>query len=124
MLFKIQLLSQSTSLRSWPTWTRCNSTKPHLTTHMYLSLHQANIRALMGSEVAITELMHSLDQAVREVGDMETKLDVYDQLLSGVRTTMANLGGQYAAILMENKNLLALLEEVDELVVSVSQISS
>lgn len=81
---------------------------------------QANIRALMGSEVAITQLMHSLDEAVREVGDMETKLDVYDQLLSGVRSTMAHLGGQYAAILMENKNLQALLEEVDELVVSIS----
>lgn len=74
----------------------------------------------MGSEVAITQLMHSLDEAVREVGDMETKLDVYDQLLSGVRSTMAQLGGQYAAILMENKNLQALLEEVDELVVSIS----
>ena len=72
----------------------------------------------MGSEVAISELMGSLDQAVREVGDMETKLEVYDQLLSGVRTTMARLGGQYAAILLESRNLQALLEEVDGLVVS------
>jgi hypothetical protein len=79
-------------------------------------LDQANIRALMGSEFAIADLMHSLDQAVQEVGGMETKLQVYDQLLSGVRTTMARLGGQYAAILMENRNLRALLAEVDELV--------
>ena len=72
----------------------------------------------MGSEVAISELMHGLDQAVREIGDMETKLEVYDQLLSGVRTTMASLGSQYSAILMENRNLQSLLGEVDELVVS------
>ena len=74
----------------------------------------------MGSEVAISELMHNLDQAVREVGDMETKLEVYDQLLSGVRTTMGHLGGQYSAILVENRNLQALLTEIDELVVSFS----
>lgn len=81
-------------------------------------LSQANIRALMGSEVAITELMSSLDQAVHEIGDMETKLDVYDQLLSGVRDMMGKMGSQYAAILMENRNLSALLQEVEELVVS------
>jgi hypothetical protein len=79
-------------------------------------LDQANIRALMGSEVAILELMHGLDQAVREIGDMETKLEVYDQLLSGVRSTMAHLGSQYSATLVENRNLQALLREVDELV--------
>ena len=72
----------------------------------------------MGSEIAISELMSGLDHAVREIGDMETKLEVYDQLLSGVRVTMARLGGQYSAILMENRNLEALLSEVDELVVS------
>ena len=72
----------------------------------------------MGSEVEIAQLMHGLDQAVREIGDMETKLEVYDQLLSGVRNTMGRLGGQYSAILMENRNLQALLSEVDELVVS------
>lgn len=83
-------------------------------------LSQANIRALMGSEVAITELMTSLDQAVQEIGDMETKLDVYDQLLSGVRDMMGKMGSQYAAILMENRNLSALLKEVEELVVSCS----
>ena len=71
----------------------------------------------MGSEVAILELMHGLDQAVREIGDMETKLEVYDQLLSGVRSTMAHLGSQYSATLVENRNLQALLREVDELVV-------
>ena len=77
----------------------------------------------MGSEVAISELMYGLDQAVREVGDMETKLEVYDQLLSGVRTTMARLGRQYSAILVENRNLQSLLNEVDELVVSSLSLS-
>lgn len=72
----------------------------------------------MGSEVAISQLMRGLDTAVREIGDMETKLEVYDQLLSGVRVTMASLGSQYASILMENKNLKSLFREVDELVVS------
>lgn len=110
--------SQRTSLKSWHTSTRSDSYKtfpsPSLPLHVFI---QANIRALMGSETAILELMHGLDQAVREIGDMETKLEVYDQLLSGVRTTMASLGSQYSAILMENRNLQSLLREVDELVV-------
>ena len=78
---------------------------------------QANIRALMGSDVAITDLMDSLDQAVREIADMETKLDVYDQLLGGVRDMMSKMGARYAAILLENSNLSSLHREVDELVV-------
>ena len=84
------------------------------------NLSQANIRALMGSEDAITELMSSLDKAVHEIGGMETKLEVYDQLLSGVRGMMGKMGSQYAAILMENRNLKSLLREVEELVVSCS----
>ena len=44
---------------------------------------------------------------------------VYDELLSGVRGMMQKMGKQYTRILLENKNVKALYDTVDELVVSV-----
>ena len=80
-------------------------------------LDQGNIHSLMGSEVQITQLLEHLDQAVMEIEKMETRLDVYDTLLSNVRDNMGKLGSQYAVILLQNTNLKALCKEVDDLVV-------
>lgn len=80
-------------------------------------LDQGNIHSLMGSEAQIRELMGHLDQAVLEIEQMEMKLTVYDELLSGVRDTMQKMGKQYSRILVENRNLTALHAEVEDLVV-------
>ena len=87
-------------------------------------LDQGNIHSLMGSEVQITQLLEHLDQAVMEIEKMETRLDVYDTLLSNVRESMTKLGSQYSVILLQNTNLKALCKEVDELVVSYHIIMS
>ena len=80
-------------------------------------LDQGNIHSLMGSEVQITQLLEHLDQAVMEIEKMETRLDVYDTLLSNVRDNMGKLGSQYDVILLQNANLKALCKEVEQLVV-------
>ena len=80
-------------------------------------LDQGNIHSLMGSETQIRELMTDLDQAILEIEQMEMKLTVYDELLSGVRVMMQKMGQQYSCILVENKNLRALHTEVEDLVV-------
>lgn len=80
-------------------------------------LDQGNIHSLMGSEVQITQLLEHLDQAVMEIEKMETRLDVYDTLLTNVRDSMGKLSSQYSIILLQNTNLKALCQEVDALVV-------
>jgi hypothetical protein len=80
-------------------------------------LDQGNIHSLMGSELQITQLLEHLDQAVMEIEKMETRLDVYDTLLSSVRDNMGKLGSQYSVILLQNANLKALCKEVEQLVV-------
>ncbi len=80
-------------------------------------LDQGNIHSLMGSELQITQLLEHLDQAVLEIEKMETRLDVYDTLLSSVRDNMGKLGSQYSVILLQNANLKALCKEVEQLVV-------
>ena len=79
-------------------------------------LDQGNIHSLMGSETQIRELMTDLDQAILEIEQMEMKLTVYDELLSGVRVMMQKMGQQYSSILVENKNWRALHTEVEDLV--------
>lgn len=81
-------------------------------------LDQGNIHSLMGSEVQITQLLEHLDQAVMEIEKMETRLDVYDTLLSNVRESMSKIGSHYSVILLQNTNLKALCQEVEDLVVS------
>lgn len=80
-------------------------------------LDQGNIHSLMGSELQITQLLEHLDQAVMEIEKMETRLDVYDELLSNVRDNMGKLGSQYSVILLQNANLKSLCKEVEQLVV-------
>ena len=80
-------------------------------------LDQGNIHSLMGSEVQITQLLEHLDQAVMEIEKMETRLDVYDTLLSNVRESMSKIGSQYSVILLQNTNLKSLCQEVEDLVV-------
>ena len=82
-------------------------------------LDQGNIHSLMGSELQITQLLEHLDQAVMEIEKMETRLDVYDTLLSNVRDNMGKLGSQYSVILLQNANLKALCKEVEQLVVGL-----
>ena len=81
-------------------------------------LDQGNIHQLMGSEAQIQELMEHLDQTVGEIEKMEMRMNVYDELLTGVRDTMHKLGAQYTEILLQNTNLQALSTEVNKLVVS------
>lgn len=85
-------------------------------------LDQGNIHSLMGSELQITQLLEHLDQAVMEIEKMETRLDVYDTLLSNVRDNMGKLGSQYSVILLQNANLKALCKEVEQLVVGCAYI--
>ena len=81
-------------------------------------LDQSNIHSLMGSEEQIEQLMEYLEGAIMEIEKMEMHLNVYDELLAGVRDTMQKLGFQYSHILRQNTNLKFLCDEVDELVVS------
>lgn len=82
-------------------------------------LDQSNIHSLMGSEEQIEQLMEYLEGGIVEVEKMEMRLNVYDELLSGVRETMQKLSFQYNHILRQNTNLGSLYKEVDDLVVSV-----
>ncbi len=81
-------------------------------------LDQGNIRSLMDSESQIQDLMTRLEHGIVEIERMEMKMNVYDELMSGVREAMGKLGNQYSCILLQNKNLQALFSEVDNLVVS------
>lgn len=81
-------------------------------------LDQGNIHALMGSEAQIQELMKKVELAIFEIDKMESKINVYDELLNTVRESMLKLGTQYSMIILQNTNLKALFTEVDDLVVS------
>ncbi len=81
-------------------------------------LDQSNIHSLMGSEQQIEQLMEYLEGGIMEVEKMETHLNVYDELLAGVRGTMQKLSFQYCHILRQNANLKSLCDEVDGIVVS------
>lgn len=81
-------------------------------------LDQSNIHSLMGSEEQIEQLMEYLEGGIMEVEKMEMQLNVYDELLAGVRETMQKLSFQYSHILRQNTNLKSLCDEVDDLVVS------
>ena len=83
-------------------------------------LDQSNIHALMGSEEQIENLMEYLEGGIAEVEKMEMRLTVYDELLSNVRDTMQKLGTQYSHILRQNRNLKALCDEVNGIIVSES----
>lgn len=81
-------------------------------------LDKSNIHSLMGSEEQIEQLMEYLEGGIMEVEKMEMQLNVYDELLAGVRETMQKLSFQYSHILRQNTNLKCLCDEVDDLVVS------
>ena len=54
------------------------------------------------------------------IQQMEMKLSVYDELLSSVRVSMSKLSKDYSAIMIWDRNLKALLEQVTDIVVSVN----
>ena len=53
------------------------------------------------------------------IQQMEMKLSVYDELLSSVRVSMSKLSKDYSAIMIWDRNLKALLEQVADIVVSL-----
>uniref|UniRef100_A0A1X7VCF4 Exocyst complex component Sec3 PIP2-binding N-terminal domain-containing protein n=1 Tax=Amphimedon queenslandica TaxID=400682 RepID=A0A1X7VCF4_AMPQE len=80
------------------------------------NLDEANIHTLMDSETQIHTLMKSIDNTTIEIGQTELKLAVYDELLMDVRSNMSKLTKDYSRIMILDRNLKALLSQVEEIV--------
>jgi hypothetical protein len=79
-------------------------------------LDEANIHTLMDSEAQICSLMIMLDNTMLEIQQTETKLAVYDELLSSVRSNMSKLAKDYYKIVLWDKNLKSLHDQVEDIV--------
>ncbi|XP_077983719.1 exocyst complex component 1-like isoform X2 [Glandiceps talaboti] len=75
-----------------------------------------NIHSIMGSEEQVLILMKLLDQSLKEVEKLETRLESYDDMLAGVKTHMEQMQQKDSLIQVQNKNRNKLADELGGLI--------
>lgn len=78
---------------------------------------QANIQSIMASEKQVNTLMQLLDEALKEVDEIEYKLSSYEEMLQSVKEQMDHISQSNDLIQLSNTNNVKLLEEIEFLVV-------
>ncbi|KAH0616189.1 hypothetical protein JD844_027126 [Phrynosoma platyrhinos] len=76
-------------------------------------LDGANIQSIMASEKQVNILMQLLDEALKEVDQIELKLSSYEEMLQSVKEQMDQISESNHLIHLSNTNNLKLLSEID-----------
>ncbi|XP_072857337.2 exocyst complex component 1 isoform X2 [Pogona vitticeps] len=79
-------------------------------------LDGANIQSIMASEKQVNILMKLLDEALKEVDQIELKLSSYEEMLQSVKEQMDQISESNHLIHLSNTNNLKLLSEIEFLV--------
>lgn len=79
-------------------------------------LDGANIQSIMASEKQVNTLMQLLDEALKEVDEIEYKLSSYEEMLQSVKEQMDHISQSNDLIQLSNTNNVKLLEEIEFLV--------
>uniref|UniRef100_A0A8D0DNS9 Exocyst complex component 1 n=1 Tax=Salvator merianae TaxID=96440 RepID=A0A8D0DNS9_SALMN len=79
-------------------------------------LDGANIQSIMASEKQVNILMKLLDEALKEVDQIELKLSSYEEMLQSVKEQMDQISESNHLIQLSNTNNLKLLSEIEFLV--------
>ncbi|XP_062899182.1 exocyst complex component 1 isoform X7 [Mobula hypostoma] len=79
-------------------------------------LDGANIQSIMASEKQVNTLMQLLDEALKEVDEIEYKLSSYEEMLQSVKEQMDHISQSNDLIQLSNTNNMKLLEEIEFLV--------
>ncbi|XP_033111191.1 exocyst complex component 1-like isoform X2 [Anneissia japonica] len=75
-----------------------------------------NIHSIIESQQEVARLMNLLDDSLRVVNKLETKLNDYDEMLEGVRAHMDVMEQKDSSIQVQNQNQQKLLTELEALV--------
>ncbi|XP_062348788.1 exocyst complex component 1 isoform X1 [Cinclus cinclus] len=79
-------------------------------------LDGANIQSIMASEKQVNILMKLLDEALKEVDQIELKLSSYEEMLQSVKEQMDQISESNHLIHLSNTNNIKLLSEIEFLV--------
>ncbi|XP_078073490.1 exocyst complex component 1 isoform X6 [Mustelus asterias] len=79
-------------------------------------LDGANIQSIMASEKQVNILMQLLDEALKEVDEIEHKLSSYEEMLQSVKEQMDHISQSNDLIQLSNTNNMKILEEIEFLV--------
>ncbi|XP_032854992.2 exocyst complex component 1 isoform X3 [Tyto alba] len=79
-------------------------------------LDGANIQSIMASEKQVNILMKLLDEALKEVDQIELKLSSYEEMLQSVKEQMDQISESNHLIHLSNTNNVKLLSEIEYLV--------
>ncbi|XP_053110518.1 exocyst complex component 1 isoform X3 [Hemicordylus capensis] len=79
-------------------------------------LDGANIQSIMASEKQVNILMKLLDEALKEVDQIELKLSSYEEMLQSVKEQMDQISESNHLIHLSNTNNLKLLSEIEFIV--------
>ncbi|XP_038625036.1 exocyst complex component 1 isoform X1 [Tachyglossus aculeatus] len=79
-------------------------------------LDGANIQSIMASEKQVNILMKLLDEALKEVDQIELKLSSYEEMLQSVKEQMDQISQSNHLIHLSNTNNVKLLSEIEFLV--------
>uniref|UniRef100_A0A8C0HHN7 Exocyst complex component 1 n=1 Tax=Chelonoidis abingdonii TaxID=106734 RepID=A0A8C0HHN7_CHEAB len=79
-------------------------------------LDGANIQSIMASEKQVNILMTLLDEALKEVDQIELKLSSYEEMLQSVKEQMDQISESNHLIHLSNTNNVKLLSEIEFLV--------
>uniref|UniRef100_A0A8C3LQF8 Exocyst complex component 1 n=1 Tax=Chrysolophus pictus TaxID=9089 RepID=A0A8C3LQF8_CHRPC len=79
-------------------------------------LDGANIQSIMASEKQVNILMKLLDEALKEVDQIEIKLSSYEEMLQSVKEQMDQISESNHLIHLSNTNNVKLLSEIEYLV--------
>ncbi|XP_069487724.1 exocyst complex component 1 isoform X2 [Ambystoma mexicanum] len=79
-------------------------------------LDGANIQSIMASEKQVNILMQLLDEALKEVDQIEGKLSSYEEMLQSVKEQMDHISESNHLIQLSNTNNVKLLSEIEFLV--------
>ncbi|XP_030881251.1 exocyst complex component 1 isoform X8 [Leptonychotes weddellii] len=77
---------------------------------------KANIQSIMASEKQVNILMKLLDEALKEVDQIELKLSSYEEMLQSVKEQMDQISESNHLIHLSNTNNVKLLSEIEFLV--------
>ncbi|XP_065585612.1 exocyst complex component 1-like isoform X1 [Cyrtonyx montezumae] len=75
-------------------------------------LDEANLRAIISSEMEVTQLMGSIDEALSEVVRVEEALQVYDELLGSVKQQMDHIHQENSLLHHITSNKVKLMDEI------------
>ncbi|XP_062440588.1 exocyst complex component 1-like [Rhea pennata] len=75
-------------------------------------LDEANLRAIISSENQVTQLMHSIDEALAEVARVEDTLQIYDELLGSVKQQMDDIYQENSLLHRIISNKTKLMDEI------------